>query len=231
METWWQGLGFLNKGFFIAAGFFSLLFLWQLISTLIGLDHNGGGHDGDISVDHGDFAGDASLDHGDFSGDVSVDHGEIGGDHVAHQLGGDITFSLVSIRSILAFGMLFSWSGALYLMGGTYVVLALLYSFAWGLVAMLSVSYLIYKLVQLQETGTMSIWTALGEEGTVYINVPPEGEGRVRVMVSGAVSYVKARSTSDKTLEAGARVRVCRIIDDNTVEVEPMENSEGEQDV
>jgi membrane protein implicated in regulation of membrane protease activity len=76
----------------------------------------------------------------------------------------------------------------------------------------------------------MSIWTALGEEGTVYINVPPEGEGRVRVLVSGAISHVKARSKSDKTLEEGTKVRVCRIIDDNTVEVEPMENREGERD-
>ena len=40
MEAWWTGLSTLNQGLYIVAIFFSALFLWQLVASLVGL---GGG--------------------------------------------------------------------------------------------------------------------------------------------------------------------------------------------
>ena len=51
MDAWWQGLTLLNKGFAVAAVFFSVLFVWQFLGALLGLhgdSDGGGGHD------HGD---------------------------------------------------------------------------------------------------------------------------------------------------------------------------------
>ncbi len=209
MEAWWSGLGSLNQGLLCAAVFFTVLFIWQMIGLLLGMD-----------IDHGTDAHDLSMDH---SVDAGVDHGDAGGDSHGHHFGGEITFSLVSVRSILAFGMLFSWAGALYLMSGTSVVWALVLSLLWGLAAMFLISFLIYKVLQLQETGNLSVWTAVGEEGIVYINLPKDGVGKVRVMVSGTVSFVNAKAADGEPVPAGARVRVTGVINENTLEVKPME--------
>jgi membrane protein implicated in regulation of membrane protease activity len=199
MEAWWEGLTLLNKGFAVAAVFFSVLFVWQFLGALLGLHGDSGGGVGhDVGVhDHGVYH--------------DADHDNDG-----------VGFTLISVRSVLAFGTLFSWAGTLYLMSGVGMVLAIIYSFAWGVAAMFIVSYIVFKLVQLQETGTASVWSAIGEEGVVYMNLPPGGVGKVRVMVSGVISYVNARSRGGESLTAGTKVRVVGIIDNNTIEVEPI---------
>lgn len=207
MEAWWEGLSALNKVFAVGALFFGVIFLWQIVGMFLGLD---GHHQADTAHDH-----------------PGMDHDQDSGDHETRADGAAASFSLVSIRSAIAFATLFTWAGTLYLTTGTATVLALVYSFAWGLAAMLGVSYLVYKLVRLQEIGTASIWTAMGEEGSVYMNVPEGGLGKIRVKVSGAVSFVDARTTDRRPLEAGTKVRVVGIVDSRTVEVVPMENQEG----
>jgi len=200
MEAWWEGLTLLNKGFAVAALFFSVLFVWQFLGALLGL--------------HGDS-------HGDAGHAIGIHHHDF--DHHADQHDRDgAGFTLISVRSVLAFGTLFSWAGTLYLMSGAGVFLALIYSFAWGIAAMFIVSYLVFKLVQLQETGTATVWSAIGEEGVVYLNLPAGGLGKVRVMVSGVISYVNARSRGGESLTAGTKVRVVGVIDNNTIEVEPI---------
>jgi hypothetical protein len=218
MEAWWQGLTTLNKGFAISALFFTVMFLWQMASMAIGFD-------GDT---HSDVAHEG-LDHGDVH--VSGGHEGMeqahGGPH-HHPLGGEAAFTLVSLRSVIAFTTLFSWAGTLYLMGGTSAILAIFYSLAWGLAAMFGVAYLVFKLVQLQETGNITLWSCIGEEARVYMNVPSEGAGKVRVMVGGVLCFVNARSGTGEPLAAGTRVRVTRILDSNTVEVMPSDTAQGD---
>jgi membrane protein implicated in regulation of membrane protease activity len=205
MDIWWQSLSAVNKGFAVAALFFSITFVWQIIGMLIGLD--GHSHAG---ADH------AGIGHND------VGHGHPGHDGSDSQTNSGIAFSLVSVRSVLAFCTLFSWAGTLYLMTGASLALALLYSALWGVTAMFLVSYILYKLLRLQETGNINIWSAIGESATVYMNIPAAGAGKVRVTVSGAVSYVNARSSGGEALLSGAKVKVVGIINENTLEVEPI---------
>jgi len=210
MESWWQGLSFLNKAFAVSALGFTVLFLWQIVLMIIGMDADAHGHIGAGGMDHG------GMDH--------VDHG--GGEH-AHDDGGEaVTFTFVSIRSVIAFGMLFSWAGALYLATGVSAILAILYSAIWGLIAMFAVSFLLYWLLRQQELGNASVWSAIGEEGTVYMNIPEGGTGKIRVVVSGAISFVNARSRDGNPLTSGAKVRVVGVVADNMVEVEGIRNLE-----
>ncbi|MBI5568854.1 MAG: hypothetical protein HY914_02820 [Desulfomonile tiedjei] len=209
MESWWEGLTTLNQGFFVSAVFFSVLSIWQTLSALFGVDGHSHEH-----VEH--------LDHG----------GDVGHGSEAHQEASDaddrVGLTFVSIRSLIAFGTLFSWAGGIYLMGGTSQVWAILYSLIWGVVAMFLVSYVIYKLLRFQETGNITLTSALGEEGTVYITLPPGGVGQVRVMVSGVLSYVKARSNSEEPLIQGTRVRVIGVDDNNVIEVVVLQSEKGE---
>ncbi len=206
----------LNKAFAVAALFCSVLFLWQIISMLIGFDMHGHTDVSHGGIDHVDM--DASSD------GTSVGHADGTGDHDHQDPGGQLAFSLVSVRSVIAFATLFTWAGTLYLMSGTSMVLAVIYSLVWGAVAMFAVSYLVYTLVRLQETGNVSLWSSIGEEGSVYMNIPVGGVGKVRVLVGGVLSYVNARSPEEDLLVAGTKIRVTRVLDDNTVEVLPLEN-------
>jgi membrane protein implicated in regulation of membrane protease activity len=211
MESWWQGISVLNKGFVLSALAFTALFLWQIVLMILGMDAGGHDHAG------GGDAGHAGLDHDADSG------GEHGNGHGAEA----VTFTLVSIRSLTAFGMLFSWAGALYLAGGTSAVFAIIYSIVWGFVAMFAVSGALYWLLRQQERGNASIWSAIGEEGSVYMNIPEGGVGKIRVLVSGAISFVNARARDGGPIAAGTKVRVVGIVNDTLVEVEGMPNPEG----
>jgi membrane protein implicated in regulation of membrane protease activity len=121
---------------------------------------------------------------------------------------------------VTAFGLLFGWAGVLYLRSGTGQNPALLYSVLWGVVGMLIVSAIFYFLMRMTETGTRRLSTALGQPATVYMDIPAGGAGQVRVMISGAVSFISARAAGGEALKAGTPVIVKRIIGPNMVEVE-----------
>ena len=210
MMEWWGDLSAVNQVFFLAATFFSAIFLWQFIASLIGLGH------GDVDV-----AVDADID---VDADVDLDSVE------AHSLGeaGEsfAAFKFLSIRAILAFCTLFSWAGGLYLNTETPLNRALLYALVWGLAGWLAVSVLIHWMRGLAETGTAQLSSCLNTTGTVYLNIPAAGAGEVRVTVGGAVTMVKARSDDGESIEAGEPIRVVGVLDATTVQVRPLGSQE-----
>jgi len=223
MWSWWSDLSGLIKGFYVAAFFFSALFLWQLIGALIGIV---GGHD--VEVDgggadvHVDTDADVDVDvpHDiDVGHDFDIDHPEF-----EHGAALDATetvaaFKLLSIRSILAFLMLFTWAGALYMNQGVPAPRAMLYALLWGTASMVLVALLFYGMRRLTETGSPRIASCLGTRGTVYLDIPRDGMGEVRVTVSGVLTHVKARGLQGAQLRAGTPIRVRRILGPNSVEV------------
>ena len=216
---WWSSLTQLNQMFFAAAAFFSIFFLWQLLAALMGL----GGEEVDVGeADVGDLdVGEADV--GDLDvGDV--DEFEPGAEAEAAE--SMASFKLLSIRSIISFFTLFTWGGALYLYWGTSPSSAMGYSVLWGLAGMCSVALIFWGMRKLTKAGTSDLRTCVGKPGTVYLDIPGDGMGEVRVTVSGVVSYVKARSADGKELKAGTPIRVVRRLDQTTVEVVPVDEKE-----
>jgi hypothetical protein len=207
MEAWWEGVTYLNKAFAISALAFSAIFLVQIFMMLLGME----------TGSHADMDGAGIHDFHDVHDvhDAQADHSAAG-----------VTFTFVSVRSLMAFGMLFSWAGTLYLAGGTYTILAIVYSFFWGLAGMFAVSVLLYYLLRMQETGNLDIWNAIGETGTVYMNIPAEGAGKVRVKVDKTLCFVNAQSKTGEPLVAGTAVKVVGVLDARTVEIEPLDKRE-----
>lgn len=203
MTAWWDSLTVINRGFFCAAAFFSVFFLWQMIAALIGLDNEGG----DDIADGADF-------------DADMDDFEAGADADASAT--VVAFKLLSIRAIITFCTLFTWGSALYLSRGDGLTRAMGVSSIWGLAGMGSVALLLSLLPKLAHTGTKRIASALGAQGAVYLDIPEGGQGEVRVSVSGVVSFVKAHCVDGRPLKAGTTVAVKRILDESTVEVEAM---------
>ena len=197
METWWEGISTLNRVFVCSAIVFSLLFVWQIIMTAMGVGSHDAGH----------FEG--SDVHGDLNAPI---HYEV------HEFASD-AFTLISVRSILAFATIFSWSGAIYLAQDTPVFYAIVYSFIWGFVAMLGVSSVLHLLLGMQEQGNVSAAWAIGEEGVVYINIPQDGQGKARLMIRGVMTVINASSKNGSPIAAGTRIKVVNILNQNTVEV------------
>ena len=198
MDAWWMELTVLNQIFYLVAIFFSAFFVWQLLAALLGL---GGGADAGV-------AGDANF------GDTGPEFND----------GSVAAFKLLSVRSLIAFGMLFGWAGALYLQRGLEVRTALVYALVWGSAGMAVVAYFFHGIRQLSETGNASLNTCVGTSGEVYLDIPEGGTGQVRVMESGTVAYVTARGKERVSIPAGTPVRVLRVVSANTLEVEPLKS-------
>lgn len=204
---WWSGLTALNQAFYASAGFFSLIFIWQFISSLIGLS----GGEGDVEIDV-----DTDIDT-----DAAIDLDSIEAHSLEEAAETVAAFKILSIRAILAFLTLFSWASALYLDMGKSRTRALVYATLWGLAAWTLVAVLVYWLRKLAETGNERIASCVGRRGTVYMNIPTSGAGKVRVMISGRIAMVSARGAGGASIDAGTPVRVVRALDATSVEVSP----------
>jgi hypothetical protein len=227
MGEWWAQLEPLARWFYGAAAFFSIILIWQLILSLVGL---AGGEDFDVDAD-----ADADVDAQTLA-DRDVEFDSHPYQHIEDAAARDeiatvATFKVLTFRSVIAFCTLFAWGAALYLTQGQPPGTALGYAALWGGAGMLVVAGIVHLMGRLTETGTPQIATAMGRPGRVYLNVPADGQGEVRVLVSGAVTLVKARGEGGRAIPAGQPVRVIKILDRYTVEVRPSQEtkSEGEQ--
>lgn len=221
MIDWWNGLTTLNQVFYAVAVFFSVIFVWQFISAVMGLAGGEADVDADVDVDV-----DADVD---FDADADLDGLEAhSGGEAVDTIG---AFKILSIRAILAFCTLFAWAASFYLNAHKPIGTALLFAIGWGLAGGVVVTILVHWMRGLAETGNPKLSTCVGARGTVYMDVPARGgQGQVRVPVSGAISMVRARSASGEALKEGTPVRVVRLLDATTVEVQPIEAKEGEKE-
>ena len=210
MAEWWQGMTGIAKWFYGAAVFFSVFFLWQFISALIGL---GGAEDVDVDAD--------------IDADVDVDAEGVEASSAQDAAESVAAFRLLSIRSILAFFTMFFWAGALYLDFGKPSTWAIGYGILWGVGGMLTVAVVVNMMRRLAESGTPRLASCVGTQGTVYLNIPAGGQGEARVTVSGALSYVKARAAAGAEIKSGTPVRVVRVVGPQTIEVQPIEKDES----
>lgn len=214
MIEWWNSLKPLTQGFYCAAAFFGVLFLWQMISAFIGLsgEHEADGDVGAVEADAAEFEPDATYE--DFEYGAETDAAETAE-----------AFRLLSIRSVITFFTLFTWGGALYLDRGTPVATAMLYAIAWGLAGMILIALVFYWMRKLTESGNLNLNTCVGRQGTVYLDIQEGMLGEVRVNVSGVATHVKARTADSKELKSGVPVTVTRVLDQSTVEVRPNEQN------
>ena len=207
MGEWWQELTSLNRLFYGIAMFFSVFFVWQLLAILLGMDF-----------------GDADATDGIDADTPGVDLHAADGAHMDDDaFASTAAFNLISLRSVIMFCTLFSWGMALYLNKGLSPTRSLTYSTGWGVAGMLTVAILFCLLQRLSVSGTSNLNTCVGQVATVYLAIPKDGVGQVRTTVSGVVSYVKARAVGGGALKAGAQARVVQRLDQNIVEVEPIE--------
>ena len=209
----------------------------QLILSLLGMA-------GDTL--HTDVGSDVGTDIGhDFGADVHVDaagadlhaeggdvHGHVGGAgvHPGHETlghGSTWLFSMISFRTVVAAMAFFGLTGlaadAAELPIGTTLLLAV----AVGLAALYGTYWMVQLLGRLRSEGTVRLENALGRHGTVYLRIPGErsGVGKIQLNLQNRTMEYLAM-TPGPELPTGAKVVVVQLVTPDTLEVQPVSESE-----
>jgi hypothetical protein len=136
---------------------------------------------------------------------------------------------LLSVRTISAgaalFGAVGLWLGSTGIPGVFVVPAAVVAGAGAGVASAL----LTRQLLRLESSGSLQLENAVGQPGTVYLPIPPRGQGtgRVQFALQGRTVELRAVSAEGSVLPTGAPVIVVSIVDNDTVEVTPTPQLEG----
>ena len=130
-------------------------------------------------------------------------------DHIDH---GFLDFNLFSIRSILAFLTVFGWGGVMW---GHHGWIGFIGAFAAGTATMFLTALVIWGLMKLQTSGTVSNRQFVGQTGSVYLSIPGgrTDSGKVTIRFKGATRELKA--VADEPIPNGSAVVVVELLADS----------------
>jgi hypothetical protein len=208
MGAWWGTLGLAAQFFYLIAGLSSAILLIQLVLSLLGA---GGDH---LAADGGGLDLSGHLDVG--GHDLSVH--DVG----AHDIGAhDVPASVFSVRTVLAFFVGFGWTGVIMLRSEAALLPTIAVATVVGTLFLLVVFWLMTMIYRLSESGTVDYRNAQGQAGTVYLPIPAQGrgQGQVQLVVQGRMRELPAVTEEAEPLPTGVRVRVVKVLDENTVVV------------
>ncbi|MGD8456101.1 MAG: hypothetical protein PVF83_06935 [Anaerolineales bacterium] len=165
------------------------------------------------------------VDHDDFDlhveGDLHVEHDlQFDADYTDTYSDSDFDFKLLSMQGLTGFFMLFGLVGLALLKANFAILITIMGGGLAGLFAVWVISVVFSQLKRLQSDGTVNIKNAIGQNGSVYLVIPPKGSGQVQVPVQGALRIFDAVSKDGKNIKTGKKVRVTGIVDNKTLVVE-----------
>ena len=136
----------------------------------------------------------------------------------------DAGFAVLSLRSLLAFGMFMGYTGVAVIRQGGGWIIALFAGTAAGILAAWLAWRLLRVILRLQSSGTLDLQNAIGQTGEVHLQIPAQsnGIGKVMVEVQGALRELDARSESD-SIPTGTSILVVGLADDDTLFVQPFD--------
>lgn len=134
----------------------------------------------------------------------------------------DAGFTVLSLRSLLAFGMFMGYTGVVALRLGGGWLTALIAGVAAGILAAWLAWRLLRIILRLQSSGTLDMQNAIGQTGEVYLPIPASlhGAGKVMVEVQGALREIDAVS-EDAAIPNGQPVLVVGLTDEGALIVQP----------
>ena len=140
---------------------------------------------------------------------AGADHGDAAG---VHHADGDAGFRVLSFQGLAAFLMMFGLVGlALVRQSGVAAALALILAALAGVATVWVIARLFAFMGRLQSSGTINMWSAVGQEGSVYLTLPRGGLGKVEVVVQGRLGVFDARAEDGAELPTGSRISVVSV--------------------
>lgn len=219
MLAWWESLGLVLQVLYCIAIPSTLILILQMILSMMGGADDGGV---DVSDTSGlDLDTDAAFD-ADLSGDVCDTCGEIHDIGEMHDGGNPADFGnlkLLTLQTIVTFTTVFGWVAIVCVSAKLAVPISMLIALACGLAMMFVVAKMVQASAKLAEDGTLNLKNALGETATVYLTVPPkgEGEGKVTMQLQGRFCEIDAVNAGAVPLATGTQVLVTDVLGDTLV--------------
>jgi len=130
--------------------------------------------------------------------------------------------SMFSLQGVASFLCVFGWGSLLVYRATGLLVLGIFVGAVLGFIVMYALAKIMMYLNRLAHNGTLDVKNLLGNSGTVYLKIPPKGEGRGKVMVQTSERLVEfdAVSESEDYIANNAEVRVIDILGENVLVVE-----------
>lgn len=120
----------------------------------------------------------------------------------------DAGFQALTIQGISSFFAMFGVVGfTLYHSAALGIVLALAGALAAGAFSLWIIQKLFRSMMRLQSSGTVSLYAAVGSEGSVYLTVGKDG-GSVQINFANRLREFEAVSADGATLPTGTAIRV-----------------------
>lgn len=185
-------MGTMEQVFWACAGVASVVFIVQMVLTLMGMDTTSADFD-------------------------APDMGGIDGDTM--DAGGSV--SLFSIRNLINFLLGFGWGGVCFNSSISSPLLLVLVAVLVGLAFVWMFFALFKRLKRFEANGAFNIQRCLGRTANVYLRIPAQGQGKgkIQLSVNGASQEIDA-ITDGEPIPTGALVKVIQIIDGQTLRVE-----------
>lgn len=219
MLAWWESLGLVLQVLYCIAVPSTLILILQMILSMMGGADDGGV---DVSDTSGlDLDTDAAFD-ADLSGDVCDTCGEIHDIGEMHDGGNPADFGnlkFLTLQTIVTFTTVFGWVAIVCVSAKLAVPISMLIALVCGLAMMFVVAKMVQASAKLAEDGTLNLKNALGETATVYLTVPPkgEGEGKVTMQLQGRFCEIDAVNAGAVPLATGTQVLVTDVLGDTLV--------------
>lgn len=213
MEAWWSGISGFEKFFWSLAIPFTALFIIQMSMLIIGLDNSIDTPDINDSIEM-EFDIDSDID-SDIDTDIDLDP--------------NVPLKLITLRNIIIFFTIFSWTGIMGVRHGYNKMLTIALGIILGVVVIVILSS-VYKLIfKLTESGNINFKNAIGAVGEVYLTVRNNGKegGKIQVIFQSSLKEVPA-ITYGRELKTGTKIKVIGI-EGNVLVVKALEdNNKGD---
>lgn len=144
----------------------------------------------------------------DMPGDIDLDMD--GSIDIPHPDTGFPDFRFLSLRTILAFIMMFGWGGLIF--GREYPIAGFIGAVICGLAAMALTAFVIGLLLKLQQSGTKNSAQMIGLTGKVYLTIPADRKKAGKVVVNAGDDTREITAFSEEELATGTPVKVVSCI-------------------
>ena len=120
----------------------------------------------------------------------------------------DLSFKALTFQGLSAFLMMFGLIGLMISEMDAPQALSILGGLGAGGFSMWMVSKLFDTFKQLEQESTMQLDNATGATGTVYLRIPPSGEGQIQITFQGAMRTMDAISADGVEIPTGTLIQV-----------------------
>ncbi|MGY0373786.1 NfeD family protein [Clostridium sp. JNZ J1-5] len=209
MSGWWNSISSFEKFFWVLAIPFSALFIIQMFLLIIGIEG---------SVDDFEIQSDIDL-----NTSTDID------DYDNSNLEPNAPLKLVTLRNIIIFFTIFSWTGIMGSRNDYSKIFTVLLGVVLGSLVILILSIVYKFIIRLTESGNMNLKYSIGATGQVYLTILENGKrgGKVQVTFQSSLRELDAITYGDR-IPTGVKIIVIGVEDNYLVVKSLEEKNKGE---